>query len=147
MLGQGGDAFGEDRDLDFGRTRVALAAAMLLDQRFFALGGNRHRVTPALLKVEPPDDPEAVGRGFHECDRTSVLNRECKPRLCWEPGKLLSMTEQLSLIGGDGEGRDVVPRRLKPNNRPIELPRLSGLAQKVQRNGLIEGERAGAGTP
>src|SRR5436305_10855655 len=100
-----------------------------------------------LSKVEPPDDPEAVGRGFDQSDRTSVLCRQLKPRLCGETGKPLPMTEQLGLAGGDGEGRDVVQRRLKRNNRPIELPRLSGFAQKVQRNGLIEGERAGAGTP
>src|SRR5689334_12851166 len=38
MLGQRVDAVGEDRNLDFGRTGVALAAAMILDQRSLALG-------------------------------------------------------------------------------------------------------------
>src|SRR5438046_450964 len=104
VLGEVGDALGEDRDLDLGRTGVAFALGMFLDQRLLALGGNRHRVTPVLLKVEPPDDPKTVGRGFHECDWTSVLSRECKPRLCGETGKPLPMTEQLSLAGGDGEG-------------------------------------------
>src|SRR5258708_818290 len=96
---------------------------MFLDQRLLALRGNRHRFTPYLLNVEPPDDPEAVGRGFDQRDRTSVLSRKSKPR--WRPhqsttlmgarrgetGKSLPMTEQLSLAGGDGEGRDVVQRR------------------------------------
>src|SRR5690349_10811528 len=45
MLGQVGDAFGEDRDLDLGRTGVALALAMLLDERLLALRCNRHRFT------------------------------------------------------------------------------------------------------
>src|SRR6186997_5559 len=43
MLGQGLDAVGEDGDLDFGRTRIVLAAAMFLRQRSLALRGNRHR--------------------------------------------------------------------------------------------------------
>src|SRR5206468_10800755 len=103
--------------------------------------------TPVPLKVETPDDLEAVGRGVDQSDRSSLQHRHAKPRLRGDPEQLLSMTEQLGLIGGDGEGRDVVQRRLKRNNRPIELPRLSGLAQKVQRNGPIKGERAGAGTP
>src|SRR6476659_5951981 len=50
MLGQVLDAFGEDRDLHLGRAGIGLAAGMLLDQRFLALGGNRHRVTPVLVK-------------------------------------------------------------------------------------------------
>src|SRR4051794_14052326 len=100
-----------------------------------------------VAKVETPDDLEAVGRGFDESDRSSLQHRHAKPRLRGDPEQLLSMTEQLGLIGGDGEGRDVVQRRLKRNNRPIELPRLSGLAQKVQRNGPFEREGAGAGTP
>src|SRR4029453_9213362 len=100
--------------------------------------------TPILLKVEPPDDPKAVGRSFHQCDRTSVLCRELKPRLRGEPEKLLSVTEQLGLIGGDGEGRDVVQRRLKRQYRPRQLARLSDFGEKVQRNGSIEAEGPGA---
>src|SRR6478672_10910438 len=50
MLGQVVDAFGQDRDLDLGRTRVVLALSMFLDQRAFALGGNRHRLTPYRLR-------------------------------------------------------------------------------------------------
>src|SRR6476620_8279471 len=64
-----------------------------------------------LSKVEPPDDPEAVGRGFDKGDRSSLRCRQLKPRLCGEPEQHLSMTEQTGLIGGDGEGRDVVQRR------------------------------------
>src|SRR3954452_19510612 len=62
-------------------------------------------------KVEAPDDPEAVGRGFNESDWSLLQGRKLKPPLCGEPGKPLPMTEQLSLVGGDGEGRDVVQRR------------------------------------
>src|SRR5690348_11076201 len=43
MLGEIVDSFGQDRDLDLGRTRVPLAASMILDERLFALRGNRHR--------------------------------------------------------------------------------------------------------
>src|SRR5439155_25991444 len=117
---------------DFGRTCVALAAPMLLDQRSLALGGNRHRVTPVLLKVEPPDDPKAVGRGFDQSNRSFLQSRQLKPRPGGEPEQLLSMTEQLSLFGGDGEGRDVVQRRLQRQYRPRQLARLSGFFQKVQ---------------
>ena len=53
------------------------------------------------------------------------------------------MTEQLCLFGGDGEARDVVQTRLKRENRPRQLARLSGIGQKVQRNRLIEGEGTG----
>jgi len=62
-------------------------------------------------KVEPPDDPEAVGRSFHQSDRSFLQDRQLKPRLCGEPDKLLSVMEQTGLIGSDGEGRDVVQRR------------------------------------
>ena len=50
VLGEVGDALGEDRDLDFGRAGVALALRMFLDERLLALRGNRHRVTPVLFK-------------------------------------------------------------------------------------------------
>src|SRR5881397_3916611 len=73
-----------------------------------------------VLEVKTPDDLEAVGRGFDQSDGSSLQNRHAKPRLRGDPEQLLSMTEQLGLIGGDGEGRDVVQRRLKRNNRPIE---------------------------
>src|SRR4051812_4699781 len=63
MVGQRLDAAGQDRDLDFGRTRIVLGAGMFLDHFLLALGGNRHRVTPIRSKVETPDDLEAVGRG------------------------------------------------------------------------------------
>src|SRR5690349_21589791 len=68
-------------------------------------------ITPFVLKVETPDDPEAVGRGFDQSDRSSLRCRKPKPRLCGEPGQALSVTEQLCLVGSDGEGRDVVQRR------------------------------------
>jgi hypothetical protein len=41
MLGQRLDAAGQDRDLDFRRTGVALFAGMFLDNLLLALGGNR----------------------------------------------------------------------------------------------------------
>jgi hypothetical protein len=111
VLGEVEDAFGEDRDLDFRRPSVALALRMFLDQRLLALGGNRHRFTPIHLKVEPADDRQAVSRGFDQRDRSSLQDRQPKPRFRGDPGKLLSMTEQLGLVGSDGEGRDVVQRR------------------------------------
>src|SRR3954447_12084199 len=63
------------------------------------------------LKVEPPDNPKAVGRDFHQCHGTTFVRGECKPRRCGDPEQHLSVTEQTSLIGSDGEGRDVVQRR------------------------------------
>ena len=46
MAGQRVDAIGDDRDLDFGGPRVAVAAAMLLDQFLLTLCSDRHHVTP-----------------------------------------------------------------------------------------------------
>src|SRR3569833_54512 len=87
------------------------------------------------LKVEPPDDPKAVGRRFHQRDRSFLQGRQLKPRLCGEPDKLLSVMEQTGLVGSDGEGRDVVQRRDKRQYRLRQSARLSGFFQKVQRNG------------
>src|SRR6476646_2981760 len=64
-----------------------------------------------LSKVEPPDDLEAVGRGFDERDWSSLQHRHAKPRVCVDPEQHLSMAEQTGLVGSDGEGRDVVQRR------------------------------------
>src|SRR6185369_7547088 len=147
MLGEVIDALGEDRDLDLGRTGVALGLGMFLDQRFLALGCNRHRVTPVLLKVEPPDDPKAVGRCFDQRDRNFVRGRQLKPRLFRETDQPLPLTEQFGLTAVDGEGRDVVQRRGQRQYRPRQCAPLSGFLQKVQRNGGIEGEGPGAGTP
>ncbi len=47
MAGQVVDTLGQDRDLDFGRPRIAFFAAMFLDQRVLALGGNRHEFFPS----------------------------------------------------------------------------------------------------
>src|SRR5437764_15344894 len=91
-----------------------------------------------LSKVEPPDDPKAVGRGFDQCDRSFLLCSKLKPRLCGEPEQHLSMTEQTCLVGSDGEGRDVVQRRFQWKHRPRQFARLSGFAQKVQRNGQFQ---------
>ena len=52
--GQVVDAFGEDRDLDFRRTSVALALRMLLNQRFLALRGNLNRFTTIIFKGLTP---------------------------------------------------------------------------------------------
>src|SRR4051794_18166387 len=56
-------------------------------------------------KVEPPNDPEAVGQGFDQSDGDIVQHRKAQPRLCGEPRQTLPMTEQTGLVGGDGEGR------------------------------------------
>src|SRR5690348_9419193 len=87
------------------------------------------------LKVEPPDDPEAVGRSFDQRDRSALQRRKSKPRLCGETGKPLPLTEHFGLTGSDGEGRDVVQRRGQRQYRPRQCARLSGFFQKVQRNG------------
>jgi hypothetical protein len=42
MLGQIGDPFSEDRNLNFWRTRVAFVAGMFLDKLLLARGRNRH---------------------------------------------------------------------------------------------------------
>src|SRR3546814_15383341 len=42
VIGQRIDAVGQDRDLDFRRTGIALVAGIVLDDFGFALGGNRH---------------------------------------------------------------------------------------------------------
>src|SRR6202007_2831042 len=54
MLGQVADALGEDRDLNFGGTRIAFGAGMILDERFLALLRNRHRF-PFESEVETTD--------------------------------------------------------------------------------------------
>src|SRR5690606_25578198 len=43
VLGQVGDALGEDRNLNFRRTSVALALRVVFNERGFALCGHRHR--------------------------------------------------------------------------------------------------------
>ena len=73
-----------------------------------------------------------IPTSFDERDRGFAQHRKLKPRRCGEPGKPLPMTEQLSLVGGDGEGRDVVQRRGQRQNRPRQCARLSGFLQKVQ---------------
>jgi hypothetical protein len=42
------------------------------------------------------------------------------------------VTEQPGLVGGDGEGRDVVQPRVERENRPRQVARLSGIVEKVQ---------------
>ena len=57
MLGQGVDALGEDRDLDFGRTGVVLAAGMFLDQLLLLRSAVIDIVSLLFVsKVEPADD-------------------------------------------------------------------------------------------
>jgi hypothetical protein len=43
VLGEILNAFREDRDLDFGRTRIAALAGIVRDDFLFALGCHRHR--------------------------------------------------------------------------------------------------------
>src|SRR4051794_8502284 len=43
MTGEVGDALGEDRNLHFRRTGIAGLEAIVLDERFLALGRDRHR--------------------------------------------------------------------------------------------------------
>ena len=44
MLGEIGDALGEEGNLDFGRTGVAFLGAVFLEEFRLALSRNRHRV-------------------------------------------------------------------------------------------------------
>src|SRR5438046_3476286 len=43
MVGQIADPFRQDRDLDLGRTGIALLDGIFADERLFALGSDRHR--------------------------------------------------------------------------------------------------------
>src|SRR5687768_9839738 len=98
-------------------------------------------------KVEPADDADVACRNLDQSDRRFAGNRKVQARRCGGPGQKLSMTEQQSLVGVDGEGRDVVQPRAKRENRPIKGARLSGFGEKVQRNGPFQAERAGARPP
>ena len=71
MLGQIVDALRQDRDLDFGRTGVALVAGMFLDQRSLR-SAVIDIVLLLYLDVEAPDDLQAVGQSFDQCDRASA---------------------------------------------------------------------------
>src|SRR5215510_7830479 len=51
MLGEVGDAFRQDRDLNLGRTGVTGLGCVILDDFRFAFCGNRHRQTPSLRPV------------------------------------------------------------------------------------------------
>ena len=53
-------------------------------------------------------------------DGRFAVHRQVEPRPCGDPEQHLTMTEQTGLIGGDGEGRDVVQRRYQRHDRPIE---------------------------
>ena len=72
MLGQRLDAAGQDRDLDFGRTRCRpwRGACSLITS---CLRSAVIDIVSLLFvsKVEPPDDLQAVGRGFDQRHRSS----------------------------------------------------------------------------
>ena len=53
MLGQIGDTFGENRDLNLGGTRIVGFGRILLDERLLALGGDRHREILFFLRGFP----------------------------------------------------------------------------------------------
>src|SRR3546814_17949419 len=68
MPGQRVDAVGQDRDLHFRRTGVALFAGMFLDAFGLALGGNRHGLFPSniLLWIEAPHDLQPSGPSLYQ---------------------------------------------------------------------------------
>src|SRR5436190_3922152 len=57
MVGEGVDAFRQDRDLDLGRAGVAGLGGIGLDDFRFALRGNRHRQTLSSLRPELATSP------------------------------------------------------------------------------------------
>ena len=84
------------------------------------------------LDVEPAHDLDVAGRNLDQSDRPSGIGRKVKARLSGVPHEPLSNTEQLRIVGSDGEGRDVVQPRDERENRPIKGARLSGFVEKVQ---------------
>ncbi len=46
VFGQVADSFCENGDLNFGGTRIARLRGIFLDERGFALGSDRHRLSP-----------------------------------------------------------------------------------------------------
>src|SRR3546814_6877135 len=78
MPGQRVDAVGQDRDLHFRRTGVALFAGMFLDEFGLALGGNRHGLFPSniLLWIEAPHDLQPSGRSLYQPDGSTVRSEE-----------------------------------------------------------------------
>ena len=131
MIGQRLDSAGEDRDLDFGRTRVTSARPWsLISSAFFSAVIDI--VILLKLDVEPAHDKDVASQNLYQGDRPSGIGRKVKSRRRGVPGKPLSKSEQPRFVGSDGEGRDVVQPRDKRENRPIKLARLSGMVQKVQ---------------
>src|SRR5690606_17510735 len=54
MLGEVADPFGQDRDLNFGRSRVVLVTGIALDNLLLLFGGNRHLFHSAVSgKLKP----------------------------------------------------------------------------------------------
>ena len=72
VLGEVGDALGQDGDLDLGGARVTLVGGVLGDDLLLALGGNRHGcssfslrgapglVLPGMTRPRPIDGPPTV---------------------------------------------------------------------------------------
>src|SRR5881394_124856 len=98
-------------------------------------------------KVEPAHDTNVDCRNLDQSDGRFAVHRKVKPRARGGPAQVLSMTEQRCLLGGDGEGRDVVQPRDKRENRPIKGARLSDFGQFVQRYRLCKVEGTGARPP
>ncbi len=57
------------------------------------------------------------------------------------------MAEQLGVLGGDGEGRDVVQPRRKRQYRPVKLPRHSEFLEEVQRYRPLQAKWTGPCPP
>src|SRR5439155_22946514 len=52
VLGEAVDPLGDERDLDLGRTRVALVRLELLDQALLAVDGKRHGRLPPIATLQ-----------------------------------------------------------------------------------------------
>src|SRR6188472_3864017 len=71
MLGEVGDACGQDRDLHFRRTGIAFALGIRLDELRLALGCDRHR-TLLKLKVENAYRLKSHAVGTDESDQLAA---------------------------------------------------------------------------
>eukprot|EP00456_Euglypha_rotunda_P032450 TRINITY_DN2514_c0_g1_i11.p1 TRINITY_DN2514_c0_g1~~TRINITY_DN2514_c0_g1_i11.p1 ORF type:complete len:114 (+),score=25.46 TRINITY_DN2514_c0_g1_i11:85-426(+) len=78
MLGQVGDAFRQDRDLDFRRTGVTLNAGMFLDKRFLALGSDRHLVFFLRHQVKSTHHPDVSVLRFDQRYGNDPVERQMK---------------------------------------------------------------------
>jgi uncharacterized membrane protein YczE len=82
---------------------VALGAAMFLDQRILALGGNRHAASfDIALQVEAADDTGFPAGDLDQCDRGFAQRREVEAIVVGNPGQNAPLSERSCLVGVEG---------------------------------------------